>query len=115
VMLNDGYIPDPDFDPVPAIDYLFDLSYAFPSGSIYENSPNFAVRIGAVHATGGSDFVSSHAGTTSADDVSGYTNSTSQGGGTVRYDLVKITGIPEPTTIALAVCGLAMMGAGRRK
>jgi len=111
VMLNDGYIPDPDLDPSPAIDYLFDLSYAFPSGSIYDDSADFAVRIGAVHAPGGSDFVSSFAGTTSADTTKGYTNSTSAGGGTVRYDLVSITGVvPEPTTLALGMVALAFLG-----
>jgi hypothetical protein len=111
VMLDDGFEPDPSLDPVVPIDYLFDLSYAFPSGSAYENNPNFAVQIAAVHAPGGSDFVSSFAGTTSADAVSGYARS---GGNDTRYDLVRISGIPEPTSIGLAVCGLALMYIGRR-
>ncbi|MEO2045095.1 MAG: hypothetical protein ABGX16_00800 [Pirellulales bacterium] len=113
VNFDDLYEPEPGTDPVSPIDYLFDLSYAFPSGSAFENNPNFAVQIAAVYAPGRSDFVSSFAGTTSADVVSGYARS---GETDTRYDLVSITGVPEPTSFALAaVCGLALAGVRRRR
>lgn len=114
VMLNDGYEPEPGTDPVSPIDYLFDLSYTFPSGSAYENNPNFAIQIAAVHAPGVGDYVSSNAGTTSADAVNGYARS---GETDTRYDLVRISGteIPEPATLALAACGLAAMTVRRRR
>ncbi|MGI9456804.1 MAG: PEP-CTERM sorting domain-containing protein [Aeoliella sp.] len=91
-------------------DFLFDLMYTFPSGFAGENNADFGVRFAAIHDPNGSDFVSSFAGTDSTDATAGYTRSTGDGGGTARYDLVRITGVPEPTSVALAGCGLALVG-----
>lgn len=112
VLFDDLYEPEPGLDPNSPIDYLFDLSYAFASGSAFENNPNFAVRIAAIHDPAGGDFVSSFAGTTSADAVAGYLRT---GETDTRYDLASITGVPEPTALALAACGLALAGLRRRR
>jgi len=112
VNIDDGLIPPNADTPT---DYLLDLSYSFPNGSAFENNPDFGFRIAAIHAPGGADYVSSFAGTTGADPNSGFTNSTSAGGGTIRYDLIRVTGIPEPTALALAACGLAYAGLRRRR
>ena len=116
VNIDDGFIPDPN--PATAPDYLFKLSYKFPSGTAYDNNPNFGFRVAAVHDPAAGDYVSSFAGTTDSDAVSGYTRSTSAGGGTSRYDKVLVKGdavIPEPTGLALAVCSLALAGVTRRR
>ena len=96
--------------------YMHDLSYSFPEGTAYDNNPNFGVRWVAAWEPGGSDYVSSFAGTDSSDEVSGYIRSTSAGGSEIRYDLVRVSAVPEPTCLALAFCGLALAGvAGRRR
>jgi hypothetical protein len=97
--------------------YLHDLSYTFPSGTAYDNNPNFGVRIAAVWRPNSTDFVSSFAGTTFDEDAAkGYIRDTSLGGNQVRYDLVRVSGIvPEPTGLALAISGLALVAVRRRK
>jgi len=114
VNFDDLFEPEAGTDPVNPIDYLSDLSYAFPSGSAFEDNPDFAVQITAVYGPGNSDFVSSIAGTTADDAVAGYL----RGGETdTRYDLVSISGtvVPEPTGIALALSGLALLSFLRRR
>lgn len=97
--------------PTTAPDYLTSLSFAFPLGTVYDDNPNFKARIAAVHAPSTAAYLSSYAGTDSTDTVMGYTNSTVAGGGTVRYDLIRVYGtqIPEPSAIALAFCGSALV------
>jgi MYXO-CTERM domain-containing protein len=112
VLFDDLYDPDPDLDTLTPVDYLFDLSYAFASPSGIENNPNFGVQIAAVHDPAGSDYVSSFSGEVNgAPSGKGYTRESHP-----RYDLVSITGVPEPTSFALAaVCGLALAGVRRRR
>lgn len=114
VNINDTLIPEAN--PTDAPDYFFNLSYSFPSGTAYDNNPNFGVQIAAVHDSAAGDYVSSFAGTTAADAVHGYTRTTADGGGTVRYDLVRVSGtfVPEPTGMALVMCGLSIWGLRRR-
>jgi hypothetical protein len=96
--------------------YLHDLSYTFPSGTAFDNNPNFGIRIYAIFDPNGTDYVSSFAGTTSADTASGYIRNTSLGGNQIRYDLVRITAteIPEPAAGTMAVV-LASIGGVRRR
>ena len=74
------------------------------------------VRWVAAWAPGTSQYVSSFAGTDSSDEASGYIRSTSAGGSEIRYDLVRVSAVPAPTSLALAFCGLALAAvAGRRR
>ena len=111
VSFDDGYVPNPDPNTTVPVDYLFDVSYAFPSGSAFENNPNFGFEIAAIHAPTGNDFISSFAGTTSADPVAGYERSTT------RYDLVQVSGVfvPEPTGLAFTLLGLLGVSVLRRR
>lgn len=87
--------------------FAYPLSFTFPTGTVYDNNPNFGVRIVSIWDPNGSDYVSSFAGTTSADTTKGYSVTSSVGGGTVRYDMVTVSAnlIPEPSTFALAGLG----------
>ena len=97
--------------------YLTDLSYTFPTGTAFDNNPSFGVRIFATFDPNGTDYVSSFAGTTSANTVNGYIRDTAQGGNQIRYDLVRITAteIPEPAAGAMAVVLASIGGAKRRR
>lgn len=97
--------------------YLHDLSYSFPAGTAFDNNPSFGVRIFATFDPNGADYVSSFAGTTSADTTAGYIRNTAAGGNQIRYDLVRISGvmIPEPTTATLCFVLLGATGLGRRR
>ncbi len=117
VLFDDGFVPG-NGKPVgaPAVDYLTDLSYAFPTGSAVESNPDFGIQIAAIHDPNGSDYVSSFAGTTEMGDPnSGFIRSSGSGGGSTRYDMVSISGIPEPATLALAACGAAFACTRRRR
>lgn len=114
VLFDDSYVPDPDLDTATPVDYL-SLSFAFPGGSAFEDNPEFAISIAAVHDPQGSDFVSSFVGTDSTDSTDGYERT---GATDTRYDLVRISGvriIPEPTTSILAFFGLALVCIRRRR
>lgn len=95
--------------------FIYELSYTFPAGTVYENNPNFGVRIAQVFGPGNTDYVSSFAGTTIADTTKGYTVTTNAGGGSLRYDMVTVSAsVPEPTM--LSGVGLAAVGLlGRRR
>ena len=94
--------------------FMHDLMYSFPSGTAYDDNPDFGFRIFATTDPNGSEFVSSFAGTDGNDAVSGYIRNTSLGGSEIRYDLVRVK-IPEPTTAVLAMGLLATLGVCRRR
>ena len=97
--------------------FVYELSYTFPVGSVYDNNPDFGFQLAAVYDDAAGDYVSSFAGTTGlADPVAGYIRSTSAGGNSILYDAIKISAaVPEPTSLLLAACGLAMAGVRRRR
>jgi len=102
--------------------FINDITFTLPTGQGFENNPNFAFAIvGAfdpnyVGTDGAVGLVSSFAGTDSSDAVSGYQRSTFSGG-SMKMDLVTVSAVPEPGSIALL--GLAALGGigfiGRRR
>jgi hypothetical protein len=94
--------------------FIYSLSYTFPTGTAYDNNPNFGVRIVSTWDPSGTDYVSSFAGTTSTDAAKGYSVTTTAGGGSVRYDMINISAVPEPTALALAGLG-GTFALGRRR
>ena len=109
--INQNFInaPNPGSD---VQGWVNNLSYTFPLGQGFENNPNFAVAIVGAYdpSYGGTDgavgYLSSFAGTNTSDATSGYNRSLSSGG-SMRMDLVTVTGVPEPT-FGLAGSGLAV-------
>jgi hypothetical protein len=89
------------------------LSYEFPVGGAWENNPNFGVGLFQIHNpfqtnTAATDygFVSALAGTNSTDTTTGYIRGSATGG-TQRFDMVTVSAVPEPTSLALlSVAGL---------
>ncbi len=98
------------------VGFMQDLTYAFPAVSLANNNPNFGVRFFATWDPNGSDYVSSFAGTTSADTTSGYIRNTVLGGNQIRYDLVRIAGtaVPEPSSALQCIGALALLLGIRR-
>jgi hypothetical protein len=98
-----------------AAGFVDNISYTLPTGQGYENNPNFAFAIVAVWdpsgtaTSGTTGLLSSFAGTDSTNNVTGYTNASASGAG-LRLDLVTVTAVPEPSTIVLAVVGVAAAG-----
>ncbi|HUK82663.1 MAG TPA: PEP-CTERM sorting domain-containing protein [Verrucomicrobiae bacterium] len=86
------------------------LQYTFAAGSAYENNASFGFRFVAVFdpgsVGGGTNYISSNAGT-----AANYATS-----GTARFDMVTVeTIIPEPSTVLLlGFGGLALLGTHRR-
>lgn len=78
----------------------YELTYTFPSGSAFENNPNFGVMLAAVWDSTANDYVSSFAGTSVVDATTGYSRSSAAGGG-LRYDFFTVSGIPEPASMSL--------------
>lgn len=104
-----------------AAGFLDDISYMLPTGQGYENNANFAFAIvgawdpslGATSGTNG--LVSSFAGLDSTNLTDGYNRALGSGGG-MRLDLMTVTAVPEPSTIALlATAALLIAGACGRK
>ena len=91
--------------------FVQSVKYSFGTGSIYENDPNFAFRWVAVFDSGtggGTQYISSNAGTTAAYSTSG----------TGRFDMVSVIGtaVPEPSTLALAgLSGLCVLVCRRQR
>lgn len=89
-----------------AAGFVDNITYTLPTGQGFEGNPNFAFAIVSVWdpslsaASGTTGLISSFAGTDSTDGVSGYTNSAANGGA-LRFDLVTVSAVPEPTTWAM--------------
>ena len=95
-----------------AAGFVDDISYTLPTGQGYENNANFAFAIVGLwdpnlSATSGTTgLVSSFSGLISTDTTSGY-NRSLVSGGSMRLDLMTVSAVPEPSTVALAGAGLA--------
>jgi hypothetical protein len=81
--------------------------YSFATNSLFENNANFGFRLLSVFdPVDGSNYISSNAGTTAAYATTG----------TFRLDNIAISGVPEPTSIALlSVAGAAGLAASYRR
>lgn len=104
-----------------AAGFLDEISYMLPTGQGFENNASFAFAIvgawdpapGATSGTNG--LVSSFAGLDSTNLTDGYNRALGSGGG-MRLDLMTVTAVPEPSTVALlATAALLMAGARFRK
>ena len=95
-----------------AAGFVDDISYTLPTGQGYENNANFAFAIVGLwdpnlSATSGTTgLVSSFSGLLTSDTTSGYNRSLGSGG-SMRLDLMTVSAVPEPSTVALAGAGLA--------
>jgi hypothetical protein len=89
-----------------AAGFVDNISYTLPTGLGYENNANFRFAIvGAfdpayVGSSGTNGYVSSFTGQDSLNVIDGYNRSTVSGG-SLRLDLVTVTAVPEPATIAM--------------
>ena len=89
-----------------AAGFVDNITYTLPTGQGFEGNPNFAFAIVSVWdpslsvTSGTTGLISSFAGTDSTDTVTGYTNTTANGGA-LRFDLVTVSAVPEPTTWAM--------------
>jgi len=89
-----------------AAGFVDNISYTLPTGQGYENNANFAFAISTAwdpnetYTSGTTGLLSSFAGTDSTNLTSGYVTSAGSGGQT-RLDLVTVTAVPEPATIAM--------------
>ena len=94
-----------------AAGFVDNITYTLPTGQGFEGNPNFAFAIVSIwdpslSATSGTTgLVSSFAGTDSTTAVTGYTNTTAAGGA-LRFDLVTVSAVPEPTTSVLGASAL---------
>ena len=92
-------------NPLPA-GFVDNISITLPAGQGYENNANFAFAIvgsfdPAYSGTNGANgYVSSFTGLDSTNTVTGY-NRSAGSGGSERFDLVTVSAVPEPTTVAL--------------
>lgn len=90
------------------------LSYSFPTGGAWENSATFGIALYQIYnpnSTGTADvgYVSATSGLNSTDATTGYLRG-SASGGTQRFDLVTVSGVPEPTSIAaISLVGLTAL------
>ncbi len=89
-----------------AAGFVDNITYTLPTGQGYENNANFAFAIVGLwdpnlSATSGTaGLVSSFAGTDSTDLTNGYNRSLTSGG-SMRLDLMTVSAVPEPTTVAM--------------
>jgi hypothetical protein len=101
-----------------AAGFVDNISYTLPTGQNYENNANFAFAIvglwdpNGTYTSGTTGLLSSFAGTDSTDLTNGY-NRALGSGGSMRLDLMTVSSVapvPEPSTIAMALAGLACGG-----
>jgi hypothetical protein len=89
-----------------AAGFVDNISFTLPTGLGYENNANFRFAIvGAfdpayLGSSGTNGYVSSFTGQDSLNTIDGY-NRSSGSGGSLRLDLVTVTAVPEPATIAM--------------
>jgi hypothetical protein len=94
--------------------FVDNISYTLPLGQGYENNADFAFAIvglwdPSLSATSGTTgLVSSFAGTDSLDLTNGYNRSLASGG-SMRIDMMTVSAVPEPSTVAL-VGAAALIG-----
>jgi hypothetical protein len=97
------------------VSFVSNIQFTLPIGQGFENNANFGFAIvGAfdpayVGADGAVGLLSSVAGTNSLDATNGYNRATGSGG-SMRLDLVTVSAVPEPGSLAL-LGGAAMAGA----
>lgn len=104
--------------------FVDNISYTLPTGQGYENNATFAFALAAIwdpngtYTSGTTGLLSSFAGTNSTDTTNGY-NPSLGSGGSMRLDLVTVTAVPEPTTVAMlgtsAIIGGSLAWRRRRR
>jgi hypothetical protein len=101
------------------VSFVNNIEFTLPSGQGFENNANFGFAIvGAFDPTyGGSDgavgLLSSVAGTNSSDTTNGYNRSVGLGG-SMRLDMVTVSAVPEPGSLAIVGGAVALAAAAFR-
>jgi hypothetical protein len=96
--------------------FVDNIQFTLPTGQNFENNANFGFAIvgafdPAYEGTDGAfGLVSSVAGTATADATNGY-NRSAGSGGSMRLDLVTVSAVPEPGSLAV-LGGAAILAAG---
>jgi hypothetical protein len=94
-----------------AAGFVDNISITLPTGQGYENNANFAFAIvgsfdpAYVGSSGTFGYVSSFTGLDSTNTVTGYNRSLASGG-SMRFDLVTVSAVPEPTVSVLGASAL---------
>lgn len=92
--------------------FVDNISYTLPTGLGYGNNSNFAFAIVGIwdpnntYTSGTTGLLSSFSGQNSTVVNTGYANGLGSGG-SMRLDLVTVTGVPEPSAVVLAGFGMA--------